>query len=692
MPGPQLGSLAPLGSGPPIIVPTTPGTPVAVEYVSADTGNLAAGFARTFSARIRDAAGMTVTDYVGSIIFTKTSGAGTVTGLPQTVVVTNGVATSALITGVGTGSVTIAASSAPLTSASISFTVATAAFGPVVGNLTGTAALDAVKANTAPHAVTEPSYVTTHIFSTDDTAAIRTKVRAAATTDGQNAVVYFHKGFYNVRGAGSSNNQVLYLNPWADGMTLVFESAAGYVRTSADSAVWDGGGTAMSCMIWAFQERSGSASTGPGSPHPKNITVRGGTFQNTGHDGGAYWSWAAAVRLDGPGHTIEDVIVQNYWNGGVELQGGWAANTAWAGSPWPAQGFPAPTTPSGDSTMRRVYAYRCGTSGLGGSTDYATHGHYYVLNCRARENCQRGLLPSNDPERNVEVGNSHANTKFFVNNATFDGNWVHDSISFGLWNDWFHFNTTFTNNIQEQNNGPMFLEANMGGTYVQHNYFKNNGNDSWGTPSGTLGVPFACGNLQFCTADATGNVATQWAKPTQGSWPDSAPQVGETLTIDVSYNVMDNYGDGPPNAQPPAGEYMFLPHHPMNVVIDNYNRGGTNFQCKGIKVHHNQFWVRGTGWSNGKWVTQSYPGASGYVVNATLIWSEISNEFHHNEYHVSSLTAKNWVWWRQFSWNVYNGVPYKVNDPTTWEEWVGAVRADNGASMNHEVGSTRVLI
>jgi hypothetical protein len=99
-----------------------PGAPSAVVYVSPNTADLASGSGRAFTARIRDAAGNTVTGYSGSITFAKQAGPGTVTGLPDTQPVVNGTATSGSITAVLVGNVTVRASSAALATDDTSFT------------------------------------------------------------------------------------------------------------------------------------------------------------------------------------------------------------------------------------------------------------------------------------------------------------------------------------------------------------------------------------------------------------------------------------------------------------------------------------------------------------------------------------------------------------------------------------------
>src|SRR5207244_6235340 len=75
-----------------------PGPATKVEYVSPNTSDLASGSSRTFTARIRDAAGNTVTSHPNSSTFSQSCGSGTVTGLPDTETVVTGQSTSASIT------------------------------------------------------------------------------------------------------------------------------------------------------------------------------------------------------------------------------------------------------------------------------------------------------------------------------------------------------------------------------------------------------------------------------------------------------------------------------------------------------------------------------------------------------------------------------------------------------------------
>src|SRR5207244_1653297 len=100
-----------------------PGPATKVEYVSPNTSDLASGRDRKSAAHGRDAAGNTVTGYSGSITFSQSGGSGTVTGLPDTETVVSGQATSASITGVLVGGVTVKAASSGLTYDTTSFQV-----------------------------------------------------------------------------------------------------------------------------------------------------------------------------------------------------------------------------------------------------------------------------------------------------------------------------------------------------------------------------------------------------------------------------------------------------------------------------------------------------------------------------------------------------------------------------------------
>jgi hypothetical protein len=64
----------------------------------------------------------------------------------------------------------------------------------------------------------------------------------------------------------------------------------------------------------------------------------------------------------------------------------------------------------------------------------------------------------------------------------------------------------------------------------------------------------------------------------------------------------------------------------------------------------------------------------GYDDTVNRLYSETTNEWHDNEYHVQSLSASNWYW----------ANPGTVTRrPFTWAEW---------QATGKDVGSTRTLI
>jgi hypothetical protein len=98
-------------------------------------------------------------------------------------------------------------------------------------------------------------------------------------------------------------------------------------------------------------------------------------------------------------------------------------------------------------------------------------------------------------------------------------------------------------------------------------------------------------------------------------------------------------------------------------MVASYGAGSDYAGDHSVKVHHNRIWVRGTGNAMG-----------GYDDTVNRLYSETTNEWHHNEYHVQSLSdvvpgGRNWFWATR--------VPY------TWAEW---------QATGKDVGSTRTLI
>ena len=112
-----------------VSAPPPPPSASAVQFVSPNTSNLTSGSSRTFIAAILDSNGNIMTGFSGSITFTTTAGPGTVTGLPQTVAVSNGDA-QVTVTGGSPGSVTLQAASGTLSPSTVTFAVVGSGPGP----------------------------------------------------------------------------------------------------------------------------------------------------------------------------------------------------------------------------------------------------------------------------------------------------------------------------------------------------------------------------------------------------------------------------------------------------------------------------------------------------------------------------------------------------------------------------------
>jgi hypothetical protein len=486
-----------------------------------------------------------------------------------------------------------------------------------------------VRDSTIPLAVTHPGG-SPIVVNPSDAANLHSIVANAGT----GATFWFTKGLYNVVGVSGAGNRIAMRA--LQGQRFYFESAAGYSRTSSDSVVLDAGGATLSCILW---------SQSPAGVVQGEITVKGGVWTGIGGPGPANDFGAAISILEGApgslagGSLVEDVIVHDNHVKGVAAGPG----------------------PMGLTVMRRVYTYLNGINGLGGRCADATQSDgILVESCRVHDNSQRTFLPSTDPDY-INTGGTGSESKFFVNNSTFNMNWFHDGVGFGLWNDWKHYNCTYSNNVIENEDlAGLFLEMHWGGSYVHHNYFKNNGQGVKGIPNNSFQLGFNSGNLLLTGPDA---------------YDPASVGLADNNEIDVAWNDFDNYGSGDPSYQPPKGEYLFKGPHPWGVQVSVYNRSVTTRRARGVKIHNNRFWVRGAGPCTGM-VVQDI-GA-----NATLAlnWTDPTNEWYENQYHVQDLANKNWC---------FAGAADNV-ESKDWASWQAVLNHDT-AYGGHSV-STRELI
>jgi hypothetical protein len=271
-----------------------------------------------------------------------------------------------------------------------------------------------VRDSCTPQAVVHPGGSPTVVTPADDVAA---KITAAGT----GGVLWFTKGTYNRFSAA---------NPIA-GQTWYLESAAGYARSSADSVVFDGGGNNLTTLI-------GSGGVG--------VTIKGGVLQNAGDVNSPVF--AGGILATGATWTLQDIIVKNNFNNGIETQG---SNT----------------------TIKRCYCTNNGRYGI-------------TCNFNGTSDATGTLLESNrisfNNARGLDPGGDSSATKFTHQpGITCRYNWVHDNKGFGIWADFAGNDIVggqFIENVSEHNSRAGIFQEGTDGGNVYRNYLLNNGYDT----------------------------------------------------------------------------------------------------------------------------------------------------------------------------------------------------------------------
>ena len=436
-----------------------------------------------------------------------------------------------------------------------------------------------------PQAVTAPGGTPITVNPSD-----AANVKSIVTAAGAGATFFFTKGLYNLPVSSETCINAL------PGQRFYFESAVGTPgnRTSANTAV-------MNCSsAWGFIF-AGSTDN----------LVKGGLWQGAA----AFTTYSGCAIIASDRSIVEDAEVAGVYNRGI------AVNY------------------TGDDIndvqiLRRNYVHDTGHNGMN-ADEQRRRGSFIIQN-----NHISGCMTRVNTGGDTDPGNAGGGTKFFTNNSLYDANYIHDNLAWGLWNDWQHYNCTVTNNVIENNAGAgIFFEACVGGNVFQHNSLKNNGNGNQAAFS-----VFGMGNIFFTNMDAT----SEFSSFDTGDVPNHGVLFPNNHVCDISYNDLDNYGDGP-TQQPPAGEYLFYGPHPVNFICTTYDRGGTTRFTKGIKVHNNRFWVRGTGYTTGLFIQPACghtPVVQSHIDNAKSAWTDPSNEWYENEYHLATLseTKGSWVW------------------------------------------------
>jgi hypothetical protein len=253
-----------------------------------------------------------------------------------------------------------------------------------------------------------------------------------------------------------------------------------------------------------------------------------------------------------------------------------------------------------------------GRYGMSGTSATTTTGSIWE-HIRCEDNNTRHLGP----------GGNAGGTKFTqrVGASTVRYWYCLNNYGFGIWADFATVESAggfqVLENVVENNlRAGIFMEGVSSGCNAQRNYLRGNGlGDGTWPPTDTNGW-----QLQVITSDGTLNGSSG---------------------IDISYNDID-------------GSSRLLA-----IVNHDFHPNDT----KAVNVHHNRFWLRGSGMQVG-----------GHDEQATkTLWTEGTNDFDYNEYHVADLANSNWRW----DSGSGSGVA------KTWAQW---------QALGFDVNGARVLI
>lgn len=301
--------------------------------------------------------------------------------------------------------------------------------------------------NAVPRAVTQPSGTITTVNPGNNVA---TKVATA----GVGGTLWFTAGVHTIASKVTLlANQRLYL-----------QSAAGFNRTSSDTAIIDGN----SGTHTVFESEAGG------------VEIHGGIFRNQG-TGSTPVAGQSNLRLAG-GYLVTPYLVEDA-EFGPNVQTGCRFSARF--------------------TCRRCYSHDNGY--------YGVHSNEGPTNITYDERYQGCLVEHNHLGGNngyllTNDGGSVSQGKWGATRAsTFRYNYVHDNWGAGMWWDTDHSDHDIYDNVVENNRGPyawgMFLEYSRGGNWIRNNHLAGNaqgyGADSWFSQvqlmvtgcDGTLGSP-----------------------------------------------------------------------------------------------------------------------------------------------------------------------------------------------------------
>lgn len=295
------------------------------------------------------------------------------------------------------------------------------------------------------------------------------------------------------------------------------------------------------------------------------------------------------------GVTIRGGKVQNVGSTG---DSGWGIVTAGAGNL--IEDFEATTCRQygvaiqGGTGTTMQYCYLHGN----GRAGYAVNGgggagvnDASILHCEIAANNTRLLNPGGEAGSGKTIDARQGG----LNNMRFAYNWVHDEYGFGPWWDYClppTIGPLIEENVVERClRAGIFYEASGGGAIIRRNYVLDCGDGDATYPATQLN---SWGILVSCSDGSQG-----------------APG-----GISITRNIVENTVGGDTRL--------------IGLVVHDVHP----FDTKNVSVTLNQCWMRAAG-----------AGVGGYDEQATkTLWTEATNDFDQNEYHVASLDDVDWRW------------------------------------------------
>jgi parallel beta-helix repeat protein len=218
-----------------------------------------------------------------------------------------------------------------------------------------------------------------------------------------------------------------------------------------------------------------------------------------------------------------------------------------------------------------------------------------------------------------------------VGGITIRKNWYHANYGAGLWIDGWRpasGSILIEDNVCENNrNWGIFYELSYGGAIIRRNAVLNNG----------VAAP----------TDPNNPESPSWFNAVQLEVSCSDGSLGPGSGIEISRNIVDG-----------SERAMGLLNHDSHPS-----------DCKGVTFQNNDVWLRDPAQISG---SGGYLGGQDSQITKTL-WTESTNRFLTNSYHVASLSTAYWKW----------GSGAGGGSEQTWAQW---------QAFGHDAAGSRVAI